>query len=265
MRKAVASDTARPARRPPARPRPDGVRATAAATIHAELREELVSLARKPGEAIVEKEIAAAYGVSRTPVREAVLRLADEGLIEIFPQSGTFVARIPIAALPEAMAIRQVLEEATARRAAERATPAQVAELDAILKRQREASGRADQHAFHLADDAFHAAIAQAAGLPRVWSIVQQVKVQVDRVRRLTLPQKGRMPLLIREHGAIAAAIRRRDPDEAATSMRMHLDRLLRDIAGLHHLNPDFFIADRPPAPAAAPAAAGLTPGAGAR
>src|SRR3954454_24978491 len=80
-----------------------GASARAAEPRHAGLRDELVSLARRPGEAIVEKEIAAAYGVSRTPVREAVLRLADEGLIEIFPQSGTFGARIPIAALPEAI------------------------------------------------------------------------------------------------------------------------------------------------------------------
>src|SRR3954468_13593842 len=99
----------------PARPAAVGPRPAPAARLHAELRDELVSLARRPGEAIVEKEIAAAYGVSRTPVREAVLRLADEGLIEIFPQSGTFVARIPIAALPEAIIIRKALEETTAR------------------------------------------------------------------------------------------------------------------------------------------------------
>jgi DNA-binding GntR family transcriptional regulator len=233
-------ETERPApRQPPRRP---PARASVATTIHAELRDELVSMARHPGEPILEKEIAAAYGVSRTPVREAVLRLADEGLIDIFPQSGTFVSRIPLAALPEAMVIRRTLEETSARLAAERATPAHLAEIDSVLKRQREVSARGDQDAFHLADEAFHAAIAEAAGLPRLWTLVQQVKVQVDRVRRLTLPQKGRMPLLIREHAAVAAAIRERDPEEAALRMGVHLDRLLRELEDLRDLNPDFFI-----------------------
>ena len=219
-------------------------RATAAATIHAELRDELVSLARRPGEAIVEKEIAAAYGVSRTPVREAVLRLADEGLIEIFPQSGTFVARIPIAALPEAIIIRKALEETTARLAAERAGAVEIAAIEAILKRQREAGAKGDQQAFHRADEAFHAAIAEAAGHPRIWGLVQQVKVQVDRFRQLTLPQKGRMALVIREHAAVAAAIRRHDAAAAASRMGAHLERLLGDIVDIRHLNPQFFVDD---------------------
>jgi GntR family transcriptional regulator, rspAB operon transcriptional repressor len=234
-------------RRVPPPRRANGARATAAATIYAELRDELVSMARHPGQPIVEKEIAAAYGVSRTPVREAVLRLADEGLIDIFPQSGTFVSRIPLAALPEAMVIRRTLEETSARLAAERATPAQIAKIDTVLKRQREVSARGDQNAFHLADEAFHAAIAEAAGLPRLWTLVQQVKIQVDRVRRLTLPQKGRMPLLIREHAAVALAIKKHEPDEAAARMARHLDRLLRELEDLRHLNPDFFIPAEPP------------------
>ena len=79
--------------RMPAR-RDGGRGSTVADAIHRDLRAEIVSLRRKPGEPIVEKQIAEAYGVSRTPVREALLRLADDGLIEIFPQSGTFVARI---------------------------------------------------------------------------------------------------------------------------------------------------------------------------
>jgi GntR family transcriptional regulator, rspAB operon transcriptional repressor len=231
------------ARRPPRRA---PARASVATTIYAGLRDQLVSMVRRPGEPILEKEIAAAHGVSRTPVREAVLRLADEGLIDIFPQSGTFVSRIPLAALPEAMVIRRTLEETSARLAAERATLAQIAAIEAVLKRQREVSARGDQDAFHHADEAFHAAIAEAAGLPRLWTLVQQVKVQVDRVRRLTLPQKGRMPLLIREHAAVAGAIRKRDPDEAALRMGVHLDRLLRELEDLRHLNPDFFIPAEP-------------------
>src|SRR5450631_4746592 len=96
--------------------------ATAASRIYSDLRAELVSLQRRPGEPISEAEIALSYGVSRTPVREAILKLSDEGLLEIFPQSGSFVSRIPVGALPEAILIRKALETTTAQLAAERAT-----------------------------------------------------------------------------------------------------------------------------------------------
>src|SRR5450756_2597743 len=83
--------------------------ATASSKIYSDLRTELVSLQRRPGEVISEAEIALSYGVSRTPVREAILKLADEGLLEIFPQSGSFVSRIPVGALPEAIIVRRAL------------------------------------------------------------------------------------------------------------------------------------------------------------
>src|SRR6266480_4648137 len=123
--------------------------ATTASRIYSDLRSELVSLQRCPGEPISETEIAHSYGVSRTPVREAILKLADEGLVDIFPQSGIFVSRIPIAALPEAIIIRKALEETTARLAAERATSSQILTLHSILERQREADVAGDRDAFH--------------------------------------------------------------------------------------------------------------------
>ena len=110
-------ETAAAARPPPhvqSTGRAEGRRAeSASATIYRTLREEIVSLARKPGESIVEKEIAQAQSVSRTPVREALLRLAAEGLVDTVAKSGTFVARIPISALPEAIVVRKALEQIT--------------------------------------------------------------------------------------------------------------------------------------------------------
>ncbi|WP_448206983.1 GntR family transcriptional regulator [Azospirillum sp. sgz302134] len=215
--------------------------ATAAATIYRDLRTEIVSLSRKPGEPISEKQIAEAFGVSRTPVREAVLRLADEGLIEVFPQSGTFVARIPIASLPEASLIRKTLEQATARFAAERATRSQIAALHANLERQREVDAAGDAAGFHQADEAFHALIAEIAGYPGFWPLTQQVKVQIDRCRQLTLPVPGRMATVIAEHEAIVAAIADGDPDAAARALADHIDGLLVTIDDVRHATPLYF------------------------
>ena len=215
--------------------------ATASAKIYSDLRAELVSLQRRPGEAISEAEIALSYGVSRTPVREAILKLSDEGLLEIFPQSGIFVSRIPVAALPEAIIVRKALEETTARLAAERATSSQILALHSILERQREANAAKDGDAFHQADEMFHATIAEVAGHPGIWKLIQQVKVHVDRYRRLTLPQQGRIAQVIGEHEAILGAIEAHDPAGARIAMEFHLERLLGHISATQSINPEFF------------------------
>ena len=215
--------------------------ATAASRIYADLRAELVSLARRPGEPISEGDIASSYGVSRTPVREAILKLSDEGLVEIFPQSGINVSRIPIAALPEAIVIRRALEETTTRLTAELATPSQILALHSVVERQREADAAGDRDAFHQADELFHATIAEIARYPGIWRLIQQVKVHVDRFRQLTLPQRGRMATVIAEHERILLAIEAHDAEEAAIAMTKHIERLLGDIAGIKNLNPELF------------------------
>ena len=215
--------------------------ATAASRIYADLRAELVSLQRRPGEAISEAEIALSYGVSRTPVREAILKLSDEGLVEIFPQSGINVSRISIAALPEAIVVRRALEETTTRMTAERATASQILALHSVVERQREADVAHDRDAFHQADELFHASIAEIAGYPGIWKLILQVKVNVDRFRQLTLPQAGRMTTVIAEHERILSAIEAHDADRAAAAMAKHIERLLGDIAALRHINPEFF------------------------
>jgi DNA-binding GntR family transcriptional regulator len=239
-----------PRRQTEAPPPPGGSRARANNTAHLvyrELRDDIVSMRRAPGQPIVEKEIALARGVSRTPVREALLRLAGEDLVEIFPQSGTFVARIPASALPEAILMRTALEQTTARLAAERAHAGDIARLHDLIERQRRVEARGERDRFHAADEAFHAAIAEAAGHPGIWRFIEQVKIQVDRYRRLTLPVPGRMRLVLGEHAAVVAAIEAHDPPAAAAAMAAHLERLRASIGDVRDLNPDYFIDGSPP------------------
>lgn len=220
---------------------------TSASIILRDLRADILSMRRKPGESVSEKEIAAAYGVSRTPVREALLRLADDQLIDIVPQSGTFVARIPLAALPEAILVRSALEQLTAGRAAERATGDDIARLHDLLETQRRTAEDGDRDRFHDADEAFHAAIAAAAEHPGIWTLIQQVKVQVDRYRRLTLPVPGRMTQVVREHKRIVAGIEAHEAGLAGAAMAEHLERLRESIANVRDLNPNYFLDAKPP------------------
>ena len=224
-----------------ARSGPDRRSSSAASIIYRDLRADILSLARRPGEPIGEAEITRAYGVSRTPAREAMLRLADEHLVEIFPQAGTFVAAIPVDELPEAIALRRVLEEAVAREAASRARPTDVAMLRAELDRQRACEAAAAHEAFHAADERFHALLAAIADRRRFWLVVLQNKTQVDRFRRLTLPEAGRMGAVVAQHAAIVAALARGDPDAAANAMTLHLDALLAVIDALRASHPTMF------------------------
>ena len=114
----------------------------------------------------------------------------------------------------------------------------------AFVERQREADRAGDRDAFHEADEGFHAAISDAAGYPGIWLLVKQVKVQVDRYRRLTLPQSGRMSNVIKEHAAVATALEKRDADRAVAAMRGHLEGLEHSLPNIRDLNPEFFVED---------------------
>ena len=195
----------------------------------------------RPGEPINEKRLALDHGVSRTPAREALLRLADEHLIEIFPQSGTFVARIPIAGLPEAILIRKALENVTAREAALNADAEHIAALRQTIDRMRAQARKGDRLRFHATDDSFHAAVAEAGGHLGIWHLVLQVKLQVDRYRLLTLPVPGRMTSVVEEHAAVVEAIAAHDADGAAAAMTAHLDGLSASIRAVRDLNPQYF------------------------
>jgi DNA-binding GntR family transcriptional regulator len=214
--------------------------------VYHDLRDAIIAMRLVPGMPIIEKEITGRYGISRTPVREAVLRLADEALIDVVPKSGTFVARIPLSVLREAIVARRALEAVTVRAASEEASESRIMEMRAIIQRQREMAEAGEEAAFHRADNDFHAAIAAAGRLPGIWGMIQQIRVQVERYRRLTLPQPGRMAMVVREHSDVLDAIARRDADAAVDLMALHLDKLKLDIAVFGELWPDYFVHDEP-------------------
>lgn len=217
---------------------------TIADAIHRRLRHDIVSLTFAPGLPISEQDLALAEGVSRTPVREAILRLAKERLVEVVPKSGTFVARIPLSVLPEAIVVRRALEGITVRAAAAHASKDQIAEIQALLDHQARVGAAGDMEAFHRADEAFHAAIARIGRYPGIWDLVRQVKVHVDRYRRLTLPIEGRMKMVVEEHRAVLEAMKAGDADLAVARMEDHLGKLQLEISVIRDMWPDYFVHD---------------------
>lgn len=216
-------------------------RVTTAAAIHERLHADIVSLRIPPGTVLQEKRIAEDFGVSRTPVREALLRLSEGGLVDIYPQSGTVVSRVPVSAIPEAVVVRKALEGTTVEMAASIATEADIARLDAIIARQKTHAALGNASSFHEEDEAFHEAITQIAGYPGIWIILKTVKVQIDRARRLTLPVLGRMDNVVREHIMIRDAIAAHDIAAAREAMIHHLSAVIPDVAELRSQFPDYF------------------------
>ncbi|CCM78683.1 putative transcriptional regulator protein,GntR family [Rhizobium mesoamericanum STM3625] len=216
-------------------------RVTTADAIFDRLYADILALRMPPGMQLQEKRIAEEFNVSRTPVREALLRLSEGGLVDIYPQSGTVVSRVPVSAIPEAVVVRKSLEGTTVERAAEIATPADIARLESIIARQRSLAALGDTFAFHEEDEAFHEAIAGIAGYPGIWTILKTVKVQIDRARRLTLPALGRMDNVVHEHELIRDAIAGHHVEAARAAMMHHLGAVIPDVAELRTRYPDYF------------------------
>lgn len=214
------------------------------ARVHAWLRRAILDVSLRPGSALAESEIAARFGLSRTPVREALLRLAGEGLIEIRPQRGTYVARIALPRIEEALFVREAVECAVLARVAARADRAPVArQLAAIVDEQEAAAAAGDVAGALAADSRFHRALVDASGLPGVWEVVARARDLHHRIRAIAVPELGSARQAIADHRAIVRAVRAGDAARAQARMAAHLTRnlaLARTIAARH---PDYFAA----------------------
>lgn len=214
----------------------------AAGRAYSLLRERIVSAVLRPGSRLSEHEIAAELELSRTPVHEAVRRLADEHLIEVRPRAGTYVTRIAPDLLEEALLVRGALELMVVEKAAERASADALAGLRALLARQAESARDGDAAQFRQLGDAFHAGLAAAAGMPGVWSLVRQPKSHLDRYRALVSPE-ARMTAALIEHGDILRAIEARQPGRAAQAMRTHLRHVVPGLNVALALKPEYVTA----------------------
>ena len=217
-------------------------RRTSATVIYEALYKSISRMELRPGEPLQEKMLTEHFGVSRTPLREALLRLQGDGLVDLMPQAGTFVSRIPIAAIREAIIIRRGLEEIAISRLAEVAEKKDIARLDIAIAQQRLSASISDTSGFHDADETFHETIALSAGFSMLWPMVKQMKVHLDRLRVLSLPIEGRMDVTIEEHQRIRDALARNDVEGAKAAMHDHLGVMVPYIDELSASYPDYFI-----------------------
>ncbi len=225
-------------------PAPDTLplrRQTIATQIHAILRREIITNHLTPHTRLSEQEIAQRFAVSRTPVREALIKLTEEKLVEIYPQYGSFVAPILLGDVLDSQFVREALECAAVEQAAARIDAAQAAGLNAVLERQRDFADADDYDGFFATDEQMHALIMEIAGHPNAWRLVEQAKTQMDRVRYLSMHLVRKRATVIAEHAAIVAPLARGKAAEAVAAMRVHLRGLFRSVAVLTESNAGYF------------------------
>ncbi len=214
---------------------------SAAQRIESELRRLIVALELPPGARLSESDIAERHGVSRQPVREALIGLARTRLVEIQPQRGTVVVKISVRKMMESRFVREAIETAVARRACSSFDRQSRERIDDLLEMQEQAARRDDHAAFQRYDELFHVALAEGAGCPLAWEAIQDIKAHMDRVCQLTLPGPEAMLPLIEQHRAIMSAIDAQDENAAAEAMRRHLTEILRALPQIEAEHPELF------------------------
>lgn len=205
------------------------------------LRDAIVCAELEPGRRLSENELAERLGVSRTPVREALARLRDEGLVSIVPQLGTFVTLIEPAAVADAHFVREALECNAIRLATGRAGDPELAALQENLDAQERVAGADDPEAFDHLDDALHRFLCDLSGRDIAWHLSQRARGQLDRVRRLSLPQPGYRGLMLEEHREVVAAVAAHDADAAERALRHHLRMVLSHVPEIQRAHPEYF------------------------
>lgn len=209
--------------------------------IYDALRHRILTADLMPGTGMSEVPYSEQFGVSRTPVREVFRRLADEGLLRIVPQVGTFVAPIQLRAVYDSQFVRETLECRTVTLAAANAGGKARDDLEDFLTLQRRAIRDSDLQRFFDADDRMHTYLIGLAGYPSIWELIQGVKAQLDRVRYLSLESGDWLNRIFEQHELIIKRVIEGDATGAETAMREHLQSVFLTIERLANNKPELF------------------------
>ncbi len=214
-------------------------RASRSQEIFEVLQKEIVSNALKPGSSIDKAQLCARFNVSRTPVTDALNRLSEQGLIDIFPQHGTFVSKIDPDDIREHAFVRECLETGIARHLTGKLSKAQIGQLETNIRIQQALAESKDTEEFYRYDKEFHELLLQFSGLTKAADVLRPVLTQLERARKQIVPLVPRAGNALREHKDILEAIKGQDPAQAAQMMRHHLHESMATVDQVLADNPD--------------------------
>lgn len=205
------------------------------------LRSRIISLQIEPGTSLSRQALAEHFNVSQTPIREAVSRLEQEGLVVVFPQSSTLVSLIDVKQAHEARFLRLALESEVCRTIALDPASHDIATAERLLEEMRltwEKTGH--PQAMRPTDQAFHRSLCATAGHPRLWDLVVQRSGNIDRLRSLNL-YPGKAVQILEEHTALLDALKRGKVEVAQEMIRIHLSGTLRAVDQMRSAYPQYF------------------------
>ncbi|WP_337266046.1 GntR family transcriptional regulator [Oryzifoliimicrobium ureilyticus] len=208
--------------------------------VHEILRDRILKLQLTPGTVLSRGSLQLEFGVSQTPVRDALMRLQEEGMVDVYPQYATVVSKIDIKHARQAQFLRMSIELEAIRQLTAQEPKEAAAELQAVLSQQKLAASQTTYDQFDRLDQDFHKKLYEKAGVLELWTTVRRQSLHIDRLRRLNLPMPGKIQDVLSNHEAIVAAIASGDEERAAAVLRTHLSGTLSIIDAISAKFPDY-------------------------
>jgi DNA-binding GntR family transcriptional regulator len=206
---------------------PRGHAQQAARHVFEQLRDMILAVTLVPGTVLSRSTLQKKFRLSSTPIRDALMRLEEAGLVDVFPQSGTIVSLIDVPLARQAQFLRLSIELEVLNKLASSPDPLVIRQLRGAIEEQRNKAKDGDLEGFNEADLAFHRILYAATAVADLWTLVRRQSVHIDRIRRLHLPISGKADQIIRDHSAIVKAISDGAPKRAQLQLRSHLSQSL--------------------------------------
>lgn len=225
------------------------VRVTASEEIYQTLRTEILSLRFEPGEELNLQLLSEQLQVSRSPVRDALMKLSTDNLVDIFPQKGTRVSLIDLKQVEEERFLRKSLEETAVKKFINICTDEHLALMEDSIALQKKAMDEGNFVDFLTADNIFHSIIFSAIDMSRIWDIIQNQGGNHHRIRLLSFSEKNALGTIIEQHQNMIGALRFKDLNEMLAIENKHLSKLLQETESLVVRYPQFFKKELPTQP----------------
>ncbi|HKL60216.1 MAG TPA: GntR family transcriptional regulator [Sphaerochaeta sp.] len=225
------------------------VRVTASEEIYQTLRSEILSLRFKPGEELNLQLLSEQLQVSRSPVRDALMKLSGDNLVDIFPQKGTRVSLIDLKQVEEERFLRKSLEESAVRKFINIHTEEHLHMMEKSILLQQKAMEEENFVDFLAADNAFHGVIFNAIQMSRIWNLIQSQGGNHHRIRLLSFSEKNVLGNIIEQHQNMLGALRFKDLSEMLVLEDKHLSKLLQETESMVLRYPTYFKKEAPAQP----------------
>lgn len=204
------------------------------------LKENIISLDLEPGSPVSESELALQMGLSRTPVREALIELSKVKIVEIIPQKPSRIARINYDLVEESRYLRKILECSIIELVCSMASPQDIAGLEENIQLQNFYLERNAPEQLMIMDNQFHAMLFDIAHKSQIYALTQNFSIHFDRVRRMALESVKDIKI-VADHAAILDAVRAIRPEQARELMEVHLTRYKVDAKAIRERYPEYF------------------------